>query len=63
MGAGTLILARAPAPAISLAVGGALLIGIMTPITMGPFFAVIQSMVEPDMQARIRQAIESYNFV
>jgi DHA3 family macrolide efflux protein-like MFS transporter len=53
MGAGTLILALAPSSAMFLAVGGALLVGLMTPITMGPFFAVIQSTVEPDMQARI----------
>ncbi|MEJ2599524.1 MAG: MFS transporter, partial [Anaerolineales bacterium] len=59
MGAGTLILALAPASAISLAVGGALLVGLMTPITMGPFFALIQSTVEPDMQARIFSLLSS----
>jgi len=59
MGAGTLILALAPASAISLAVGGALLVGLMTPITMGPFLAVIQSTVEPDMQARIFSLLSS----
>jgi DHA3 family macrolide efflux protein-like MFS transporter len=53
MGAGTLILALAPASAIYLAVGGALLFGVMNALTMGPFYAVIQSTVEPDMQARI----------
>jgi DHA3 family macrolide efflux protein-like MFS transporter len=59
MGAGTLILALAPSSAIFLAVGGALLVGFMTPITMGPFFAVIQSTVEPDMQARIFSLLSS----
>jgi DHA3 family macrolide efflux protein-like MFS transporter len=59
MGAGTLILALAPASTISLAVGGALLVGFMTPITMGPFFAVIQSTVEPDMQARVFSLLTS----
>ncbi|MEJ2304357.1 MAG: MFS transporter [Anaerolineales bacterium] len=59
MGAGTLILALAPSSAIFLAVGGALLVGLMTPITMGPFFAVIQSTVEPDMQARIFSLLSS----
>jgi len=59
MGAGTLILALAPASAIFLAVGGALLVGIMTPITMGPFFAVIQSTVDPDMQARVFSLLSS----
>jgi len=59
MGAGTLILALAPSTAIFMAVGGALLVGLMTPITMGPFFAVIQSTVEPDMQARIFSLLSS----
>jgi MFS transporter, DHA3 family, macrolide efflux protein len=53
LGAGTLILALAPSSAVSLAVGGALLVGLMMPVTNGPFFAVIQSTVEPDMQARV----------
>ena len=38
LGTGTLILALAPASAISIAVIGALLVGLMIPITMGPFF-------------------------
>jgi DHA3 family macrolide efflux protein-like MFS transporter len=59
MGAGTLILALSPASAISLAVGAALLVGFMTPMTMGPFFAVIQSTVEPDMQARVFSLLSS----
>ena len=59
MGAGTLILALAPASSISFAVGAALLVGFMTPMTMGPFFAIIQSMVEPDMQARVFSLLSS----
>jgi len=59
MGAGTLLLALAPASLFSVAVGGALLVGMMTPITMGPFFAIIQSSVEPDMQARIFSLLSS----
>ena len=59
MGAGTLILALAPSSALILGVGGALLVGLMSPITMGPFFAVIQSTVEPDMQARIFSLLSS----
>jgi DHA3 family macrolide efflux protein-like MFS transporter len=59
LGAGTLLLALAPSSAILLAIGGALLFGIMNPITMGPFFAVIQSTVEPDMQARIFSIMSS----
>lgn len=59
MGAGTLVLALAPSSAIFLAVGGAWLVGVMTPLTMGPFFAVLQSAVEPDMQARILSLLSS----
>jgi DHA3 family macrolide efflux protein-like MFS transporter len=59
MGAGTLILALAPSSAILLAVVGALLVGFMTPMTMGPFFAIIQSTVEPNMQARVFSLISS----
>jgi MFS transporter, DHA3 family, macrolide efflux protein len=59
MGIGTLVLALAPASAITLAVGGAFVFGVMNPITMGPFFAVIQSQVEPDMQARIFSLLSS----
>jgi len=59
MGVGTLILALAPASSISFAVGAALLVGFMTPMTMGPFFAVIQSTVEPDMQARVFSLLSS----
>lgn len=59
MGAGALILALAPAAAFPLAVGGALLVGLMSPITMGPFFAVIQSTVAPEMQARIFSLMSS----
>ena len=59
MGAGTLILALAPASSISFAVGAALLVGFMTPMTMGPFFAIIQSTVEPDMQARVFSLLTS----
>lgn len=53
MGVGTLIMALAPASAIYLAIGGAFLVGAANPITMGPFFAVLQSTVEPEMQARL----------
>lgn len=59
MGLGTLLIAAAPPALIILAVGGALLFGIMNPITMGPFFAVIQSKVEPDMQARVLTLMSS----
>jgi len=59
MGVGTLMMAIAPPSALSMAVAAALCVGIMTPITMGPFYAVIQSVVEPDMQARIITLLSS----
>jgi DHA3 family macrolide efflux protein-like MFS transporter len=31
----------------------------MIPMTMGPFFAIIQSTVEPDMQARVFSLLSS----
>ena len=59
MGLGTLVFAVAPATALWMAVIGALLVGIMTPMTMGPFYAMIQTIVEPDMQARIFSLMSS----
>jgi DHA3 family macrolide efflux protein-like MFS transporter len=59
MGIGTLILAVAPSSTIAFAIGGSLFVGMMTPITMGPFYAMIQSVVAPDMQARIFSLLSS----
>jgi DHA3 family macrolide efflux protein-like MFS transporter len=59
LGAGTLVLGLAPAWALPLAVCGALLVGAMNSLTMGPFMAVIQSTVAPDMQARIFSLMSS----
>ncbi len=59
MGIGTLLIALAPAAYFPLAVGGVLLVGIMSPIMMGPFFAIIQSRVEPEMQARVLSLLQS----
>jgi len=59
MGAGTLIIAAAPSSTIIMAIAGALLFGIMNPVTMGPFYAVLQTVVEPDMQARIFSLLSS----
>ncbi len=59
MGLGTLVFAAAPSTALWLVVIGALLVGIMTTMTMGPFYAMIQTIVEPDMQARIFSLLNS----
>lgn len=59
MGLGTLVFAVAPSTALWLVIFGALLVGIMTTMTMGPFYAMIQTIVEPDMQARIFSLLSS----
>ncbi len=59
LGVGTLVLAMAPATALWLAIFGALLVGIMMTMTMGPFYAMIQTIVEPDKQARILSLLSS----
>jgi DHA3 family macrolide efflux protein-like MFS transporter len=59
MGLGTLVFAAAPPTALWLAVIGSLFVGIMMPMTMGPFYAMIQTIVEPDMQARIFSLLNS----
>ena len=59
MGIGTLILAIAPPSTIAFAIGGSFFVGVMTPITMGPFYAMIQATVAPDMQARIFSLLSS----
>jgi MFS transporter, DHA3 family, macrolide efflux protein len=59
MGLSTLAIALAPPSALWLAVVGSLFVGIMTPLTMGPFMAIIQTTVEPDMQARIFSLLSS----
>ena len=59
MGLGTLVFALAPASALWMAICGSLIVGIMTPMAMGPFFAMIQTTVDPDMQARIFSLLNS----
>lgn len=59
LGVGMLLVALAPAAHLSMAIGGVLMAGVMLPIIMGPFFAIIQSRVEPDMQARVFSLVQS----
>ncbi len=53
MGIGTLLMSQVPPSGIYIAIAAALIVGIMQPITNGPIFAVMQSTVAPDMQARV----------
>jgi len=59
MGIGILGLAVAPATSILWAIGAILIAGIMQPITNGPIMAVMQSSVDPDMQARVFSLLSS----
>ena len=53
MGIGTLLMSQVPPTGIYIVIGAALIVGFMQPITNGPIFAVMQSTVPPDMQARV----------
>jgi DHA3 family macrolide efflux protein-like MFS transporter len=53
MGIGALLIGFTPAPLFLLAVAGMALMGLMNPIANGPFFAIVQSVVAPEIQGRV----------
>ncbi|MDQ3250505.1 MAG: MFS transporter, partial [Chloroflexota bacterium] len=53
LGLGVLLVAAAPANAFWLALVGMAITGIMGPIANGPFFAMLQTVVAPEMQGRV----------
>jgi DHA3 family macrolide efflux protein-like MFS transporter len=59
IGIGMLIVGASPASTLVLAVAGMFLAGFMNPITNGPFFALLQSRVEADMQGRVLGLVQS----
>ncbi len=59
IGIGILGFAVAAATSILWAIGAILIAGIMQPITNGPIMAVMQSSVDPDMQARVFSLLSS----
>jgi len=59
MGVGLLVVGFAPANLFGLALTGAAIAGIMAPLTNGPLFAVLQSVVAPSMQGRVMSLITS----
>lgn len=59
LGCGVLLIGLTPAQALPLAVGAMALVGLMNPITNGPFFAVIQAVVAPEMQGRVFTVLSS----
>jgi DHA3 family macrolide efflux protein-like MFS transporter len=59
VGIGMLIVGVSPAGALAMAVAGMFLSGFMNPIVNGPFFALLQSKVEADMQGRVLGLVQS----
>lgn len=59
IGIGAFALGLAPSSLLSLAIAGGFVIGSMIPMVNGPIFAVIQSTVEPDIQARVMSLMGS----
>ena len=59
MGSGLIGIGLAPASAFGLAVACAFFAGVMNPIVNGPLFAILQSVVEPEMQGRVFTLINS----
>lgn len=53
MGIGALFVGLAPAVLFLLALIGMGLLGLMNPIANGPFFAIVQSVVAPEIQGRV----------
>jgi DHA3 family macrolide efflux protein-like MFS transporter len=53
MGTGFVIVGATPSNLFWLALVGTALAGFMTPMTNGPLFAVVQSVVAPEMQGRV----------
>jgi DHA3 family macrolide efflux protein-like MFS transporter len=59
MSAGFLIVGVASSTAFWMAWGGLLFAGLMNPIVNGPFFAIMQDVVAPEMQGRVFTVIGS----
>lgn len=59
MGIGTLLMSQAPPSTLVWAVSAAFIVGFMQPITNGPIFAIMQTVVDPDMQGRVLTLISS----
>jgi DHA3 family macrolide efflux protein-like MFS transporter len=59
MGIGALITGFAPGSMYWMGVAGVFFLGLMNPITNGPFFALMQSKVEPGFQGRVMTTVNS----
>jgi DHA3 family macrolide efflux protein-like MFS transporter len=59
LGIGVILTGLAPADLFLLAVLGHAILGFMIPIANGPIFAMMQSVVRPDMQGRVMSLLNS----
>lgn len=59
MGLAILALGLLPPPALALGIGAMFVGGLMTPLTMGPIQALVQTAVEPAMQGRVITLMDS----
>jgi DHA3 family macrolide efflux protein-like MFS transporter len=59
LGAGMTVIGATPSNAFLLVVGMMLIVGITIPLVNGPLMAVMQTVVEPDMQGRVFTLISS----
>lgn len=53
LGAGTLLIGIAPENGFWIALAGMVLVGVMNTLTNGPFMAILQTIVAPEMQGRV----------
>lgn len=53
LGLGAFLIGIAPAFAIGLGFAAMAVLGLMNPLANGPFFAILQAVVEPNMQGRV----------
>lgn len=59
MGIGTLLMSQAPPSTLLLVISAAFIVGFMQPITDGPILAIMQTVVDPDMQGRVLTLLSS----
>lgn len=59
LGIGVMLVGSAPADLFLLAIAGNLTLGLMLPIANGPVFAMMQSIIRPDMQGRVMSLVNS----
>jgi DHA3 family macrolide efflux protein-like MFS transporter len=53
LGIGSLLIGVSPASAYGMALTGMILVGVMNAFANGPFFAILQSIIPPEMQGRV----------